>query len=78
MGWEKGRYYTRSIKVNGRVIREYVGAGEIGEAAYQMDLEERIDREAKRKALDAIRTRDDELDAILEEFCGLAETLGRG
>ena len=26
MGWERGRYYTRSRKVDGRVIREYVDA----------------------------------------------------
>ena len=27
MGWDRGRYYTRSKKVNGRVVREYVGSG---------------------------------------------------
>jgi hypothetical protein len=25
MGWDRGRYYTRSKKVNGRVVREYIG-----------------------------------------------------
>ena len=27
MGWDKGRYYTRSKKVKGRVVREYVVSG---------------------------------------------------
>jgi hypothetical protein len=31
MGWDKGRYFTRSRKVNGRVVREYVGTGEVAE-----------------------------------------------
>jgi hypothetical protein len=29
MGWDRGRYYTRSRKVNGRVVREYVGTGPV-------------------------------------------------
>ena len=33
MGWERGRYYTRSKKVNGRVVREYVGTGQLAALA---------------------------------------------
>jgi hypothetical protein len=27
MGWERGKYYTRSRKVNGKVLRKYLGCG---------------------------------------------------
>ena len=42
--WEKrergGLYYTRSRKVNGRVVREYVGSGASGELVTLMDAQE--------------------------------------
>jgi hypothetical protein len=50
MGWDKGRYYTRSRKDNGRVVREYVGAGQLAALAAQMDALEREKREAEAAA----------------------------
>jgi hypothetical protein len=48
MGWELpqrgGPYYTRSRKVGGRVIREYVGGGVAGELAADRDAQERRQR----------------------------------
>jgi hypothetical protein len=44
MGWDRGRYYSRSRKVNGRVDREYVGTGRVAELASQLDVLEREKR----------------------------------
>ena len=52
MGWEtrkgRGRYYTRSRRVNGRVIREYVGCGGLAEALASLDALDRLEREEAR------------------------------
>jgi hypothetical protein len=54
MGWDKGRYYTRSRKVQGRVVREYVGTGRVAELAARSDALER-----ERRRLDALEARDE-------------------
>lgn len=49
MGWETrergGPYYTRSRRVNGKVIREYYGGGYIGQIAAKLDEHKRCQRE---------------------------------
>jgi hypothetical protein len=46
MAWERG-YYYRVRKVNGRVVREYVGTGEVARLAAQLDALEREQRRLK-------------------------------
>jgi hypothetical protein len=75
VGWDKGRYYTRSRKVNGRVVREYVGSGEAAELAAQMDAINRTVREAEREARRAEKAELDALDARVTELDELADQL---
>jgi hypothetical protein len=78
MGWDKnGRYYTRSKRVNGRVVREYIGGGRVGELTSQMDAIERDKREAERRAAQSEREQVAELDAPLDELNELADLLAR-
>jgi hypothetical protein len=45
VGWEQRKrgtsYYTRSKRVDGRVVREYLGGGVLGQLAAQLDECER-------------------------------------
>jgi hypothetical protein len=52
VGWELrggNRYYYRSVRDGGRVRKEYVGSGEIAEAAHHADETVRRVREAERE-----------------------------
>jgi hypothetical protein len=76
MAWERG-YYYRSRKVGGRVVREYVGAGEVAELVARMDAIERERREAERAARRTERAELHALDASLDRMCQEAELLAR-
>ncbi|HKA55973.1 MAG TPA: hypothetical protein VKJ47_20165 [Candidatus Binatia bacterium] len=71
MGWERG-YYYRVRKVNGRVVREYVGAGEVVELVAQMDALEREQRRLKaleqRQEKDELKALDAELKVVNERI----------
>lgn len=71
MGWDKGRYYTRSRKVNGRVVREYLGTGEFAELAAELDHAERERLEDERAARQAEKAQLSGLDADLNAMTEL-------
>lgn len=79
--WERrergGLYYTRSRKEGGRVIREYVGGGILGELAARMDAENRRLREDEEASRREERERLDALTASVEELCAAAEVMAR-
>ena len=76
MAWESrrrgGRYYTRTRRVDGRFVREYVGGGIAGELAATLDAmerEHRAESQRQRKAeSEALRALDGML-AGLHDTC---------
>ena len=80
MAWEErggGRYYYRTRWVNGRPVKEYVGAGLAGRLASESD---RIDRERREaRAVEERRERDklEALAAPVLELSEAAEMLAR-
>jgi hypothetical protein len=76
MGWDKGgRYYTRSKRVNGRVVREYVGGGAKGEEAARQDALQRQQRQAERAAARAKQAEIEHLDVLFEEYDALLDLM---
>ncbi|HEY1376399.1 MAG TPA: hypothetical protein VGF55_06370 [Gemmataceae bacterium] len=77
MGWDKGRYYSRSKKVNGQVVREYIGGGRVGELVAQMDALERERREVDAAARQAEKNELNDLAATVAAAFDRAELVAR-
>jgi hypothetical protein len=75
MAWDRGRYYSRSRKVNGRVVREYFGCGRAGELVAQLDAINRQEREEERENRKAERAEVEALDATLDDLDDLVNLL---
>jgi len=63
--------------VNGRVVREYVGGGALGELVALMDAEERQRREEEAAAWRKEREHLEELAGLVDELCEAVETVAR-
>ena len=68
MAWDQNRYYSRSFKVNGRIIRQYIGGGEAGRMAAQQDEDRRekirLRREAAKRLMTDLKAIDDTVIAL--------------
>lgn len=82
MGWEHrqrgGKYYTRSRRINGRVVREYLGSGEVAEACAELDALDRRERKRKEAAFRADCERLEAIDRTTREFSALVDSLAQG
>jgi hypothetical protein len=71
MGWDSGRYYSRSKKVNGRVVREYIGSGYLAELIAEMDILARerrlLDAEERRREKAELASLDAAMKALEEK-----------
>jgi hypothetical protein len=79
MAWERrargGLYYTRSRKVGGRVVREYVGGGLRGELAAAEDARCRAERKTEASAWHSARTGMETLEAEVVSLDSLVQAL---
>jgi hypothetical protein len=80
MSWETrgvyGPYYTRSRRVDGRVVREYVGAGPLADIIAQADEAERAARRLERRREREQMEQDRELDDLFGAYsAGVDELL---
>jgi hypothetical protein len=82
MAWEKrergtSNYYTRSRRVNGCVVREYIGCGELAQIASESDADRRTLRKAERQQQRAELEHLEDLTALVCELCEVTEILTR-
>ncbi len=81
MAWESrergGVYYTRSRRVNGQVLREYIGGGELARIVSESDTRSRTLRKAERQQERAELERLEALAAPVGELCEVTEILAR-
>ena len=73
MSWEQGRYYTRSKRSGGRIVREYIGSGDVAELLAKIDARDAEEREAELARRRERRAADEALEGEIDEFCLLVE-----
>lgn len=69
MPWQRGKYYVRAHKQGGRVVFQYIGAGQGAEAIAALDIQERLEKKAAAEALRKKREKAEKLNAKVIEFC---------
>ncbi len=82
MSWETRsngqQYYTHSRRIGGRIQREYVGGGTVGELAAELDEIDRESRLLEAESIRQARQLAERMDESLAYFEELADNIGRG
>jgi hypothetical protein len=81
MAWEQGPrgrpFYTRTLRVGGRRVRQYLGSGLEAQAAAAADDLRRLGREIAARERHAEQARRREAEAPLLHLCELTDVLAR-
>ena len=77
MGWKMAGITQRSRKVNGRVVREYIGGGEVGALVAQMDAIDRECRESERECWRLEKEEMEAFDASVAKVCQMADLIAK-
>lgn len=80
MGWEKrkgssSKYYTRSRRIGGRVVREYLGRGPLAEIAATLDAFDRLERENASEQVRQQREAAEAIDQSVKDLAKLCDLL---
>ena len=79
MSWEarkgRGKYYTRSRRVGGQVVREYVGAGRAAEIMADFDRRKRAEHVHEAAERKKQRAEETSLDAEVGQICRFADLI---
>lgn len=82
MGWEtrknsQGSYYTRSKRIDDRVVREYIGTGPAAEFIAERDESDRRQRQLDQIEFDKEREAQSLIDRKIDEETRLIQALTR-
>ena len=78
MAWERrpaGTYYYRATKIDGSVVKHYLGTGKVGEAAAAADTREREKRRAQQETEALALQQAEETSGVMERSLNVIEHL---
>jgi hypothetical protein len=73
MAWNSKRYYTRSIKRDGRVIRQYLGNKPAALVIAELDRKRRFERQQSAQQLRLLKAEMAELESLLQPLHDFAD-----